>query len=141
MRTVSFRAYGHENVAGTHKTTLELTSETFLTPTGTCIVGVKSDLTLNRLDEDIKSLARSENTEIRLTLLVNGLREEIVGWGSQGLTYTDETSIVIRTSSFECPRTLMINADKAAADISRDLIEELQNPKISLDCRLTFVTL
>lgn len=140
MRTVSFRAYGHENVMGTHKTTLELTSETFLTPQGTCIVGINSELTLNRLDEDIKSLAQSENTEIRLALLVNDLSEEIVGRGSLGLTYTDETSMVIRTSSYECPRTLMVNADKAATNISREIIKELQNPATSVDCLLTFAT-
>ena len=140
MRSVSFRAYGHENVVGDHRTTLELTSEDFLTPQGTCIIGIGSDLTLNRLDEEIKSLVKSEDTEIRLVLVASELREEIVGHGGEGLTYTDTTSMVARTSSFECPRTLMIEADKAAVDLSRKFISELQNPKTIIDCQIIFAT-
>ena len=34
--------------------------------------------------------------------------------------------MIIRKSDYTCPRTLMINANKAAKDLSRELIEELK---------------
>ncbi|MFW9919586.1 MAG: DUF371 domain-containing protein [Candidatus Thorarchaeota archaeon] len=138
MRSVSFRAFGHENVVGDHRTTLEVTSEGFLTPQGTCIIGIRSELTLDRLEEDIKAMARLEKTEIRFVLTIDDMKEEIVGHGSPGLTYSDRTSMVVRTSSFECPRTLMINADKAAINLGRDFIEKLRNPKQEIICQIVF---
>jgi len=140
MHRVSFRAYGHANVQGTHQTTVELTSENFLTPQGTCIVGVRSELTLKSLDEKIKKLARSETTKIILRLRVGDFSEEIVGHGSPGLTYEDAVSMVARTSTYECGRTLMVEADKAASDISRELVSKLQKLDIPIDCELLFIT-
>ncbi|MHA2423483.1 MAG: DUF371 domain-containing protein [Candidatus Thorarchaeota archaeon] len=140
MHQVSFRAYGHENVIGDHRTTVELTSEDFLTRTGTCIIGIRSDLTLQTLSDEIKTLVRSEKTKIILRLSVDGVSEEIVGRGSSGLTYEDNVSMVARTSTFECGRTLMVEADKAASDIDRKLISILQNPDTIIDCELVFIT-
>ncbi|MFW9793206.1 MAG: DUF371 domain-containing protein [Candidatus Thorarchaeota archaeon] len=138
MRRVCFKAYGHPNVTGEHRTTVELTSESLLTKQGTCIVGVRADLTLNELDSDIKDLALLETTEIVLRLNVNGLEEKITGTGGSGLTYSDPTSMVARTSSFECGRTLMVNADKAASDLSREFIEKLKDETIVIECELIF---
>lgn len=141
VRHVSFLASGHENVIGDHKTTLELTSETFLTRQGTCIMGVRSELVLHALEDDIKSLARSKSTEIRLTLSIDGRKEEIIGHGSPGLTYADRTSMVVRTSSFECPRTLMVRADKAASDLDREFVERLKSPEQRIACEILFTAL
>ncbi|MCK5150219.1 MAG: DUF371 domain-containing protein [Candidatus Thorarchaeota archaeon] len=140
MRRVSFRAYGHDNVIGNHRTTVELTSEEFLTPKGTCIIGIRSDMTLNTLDDDIKKLALSENTKIILRLTAGDFSEEIVGHGSPGLTYVDGISMVARTSTYECGRTLMIRADKAASDLSRELVNQMQKPDMPIDCELIFIT-
>ena len=49
------------------------------------------------------------------------------GFGHENLTLTHPTDIVCRTSDYVCPRTLMINADKAARDLDSDLIEDLKN--------------
>ena len=140
MAQVTFLAYGHKNLQGSHKTTLELTSESFLTRQGTCIIGIKSGMTLNRLGDDIKALARKENTRICLSLMLDGMMEEIVGRGSPGLTYMNEVSMVVRTSFFECDRTLMVGADKAAADLSREFIDRLRNPNQRVNCQITFTT-
>lgn len=140
MRQVSFIAYGHKNVVADHKTTLELTSQDFLTTQGTCIIGVRAGLTLKALDNDIKELVRSADTAIRLRLTAEGLTDEVVGHGSPGLTYEDSTSMVARTSNFECGRTIMVGADKAASDIRRDLIERLRQPQTQLRCELTFIS-
>lgn len=141
MQRVKFNAYGHENVVGEHKTTVELTSEDHLTKRGTCIVGVSADITLNHLDQRIKRLASSPSTRITLRMCVNGLKEEVIGTGSYGLTYTDSTSMVARTSTYTCGRTLMVNADKAASDLNRDFIDRLKANGALIKCELTFVTL
>ena len=140
MRRVQFRAFGHENVIGEHKTTVELTSEGFLTQKGTCIVGVSADLTLNELDSEIREMAQLETTKIVLRMTVEGLVEEVTGTGGPGLTYSDPTSMVARTSSYQCNRTLMVNADKAASDLSRDFIEKLKEENVVIDCELIVST-
>ncbi len=140
MRQVSFIAYGHRNVVAEHKTTLELTSQDFLTRQGTCIIGVRTGLTLKTLDNGIKELVRSADTEIRLRLTADGLTDEVVGHGSPGLTYEDSMSMVARTSDFECGRTIMVGADKAASDIRRDLVEKLRQPQNQLQCELMFIS-
>ncbi len=139
MHSVTFRAFGHENVVGDHRTTLEITSEKFLTKRGTCIIGIGSNLTLDRIDNVIKSLARQRDTEIQLRISAGGITEIITGHGSAGLTYESTVSMVARTSGFECPRTLMIGADKAASDIDRTLIEILRDPEVEMDCELVFI--
>ena len=140
MKSVSFVAYGHDNVVGIHKTTTELTTESFLTPQGTCIIGVKSDQTLSNLSDAIKQMVKSKDTRIHLKMKVNGETEEIIGHGSPGLTYEDSTSMVARTSPFECGRTLMVNSDKASSDLKRSFIEELKKGEVLIECKLVFVT-
>lgn len=140
MRRVSFTAYGHENVVGDHRTTVELTSENFLTLQGTCIIGILSTMTLSALDDDIKMMAASVDTQITLKLRAGGITEVITGWGSPGLSYSDSTSMVSRTSDYECGRTLMVRADKAASGLSRELIDHLQTPNTPIECELIFTT-
>jgi hypothetical protein len=140
MQRVQFKAYGHENVVGEHMTTVELTAEDYLTKQGTCIVGVSSDTTLNQLDFEIKKLASISSTKIILRMSINGLTEEVTGTGSPGLTYTDSTSMVARTSTFECGRTLMVNADKAASDLSRDFVDRLKASSVVIECELVYIT-
>jgi hypothetical protein len=140
MQRVQFKAYGHENVVGAHKTTVELTAEDYLTKQGTCIVGVSSDMTLNQLDLEIKKMASISSTKIILRMSINGLTEEVTGTGSPGLTYTDSTSMVARTSTFECARTLMVNADKAASDLSRDFVDRLKASSVVIECELVYIT-
>ena len=93
---------------GDHRTTVEITSESNLTPRGTCIVGVQADMTLQSLDSQVKQLAKSPNTRIVLKLAAADLTEEIEGRGNSGLTYSDSVSMVARKSSFVCGRTLMV---------------------------------
>ena len=138
MHRVKFQAFGHENIIGEHKTTVELTSEEFLTLRGSCIVGIRSTLTLENLLPEIKKLARLRTTRIILSMKVKDKVETVTGTGSPGLTYSDRTSMVARTSSFECGRTLMVNGDKAASDLSRDFINLLKEPDVIINCELFF---
>jgi len=140
MPSVRFRAYGHENVIGEHKTTVELTSEDHLTRRGSCIVGISSDLTLEKLDSKIKEMATKSSTKIVLRMSVDELTEEVTGTGSPGLTYTDPISMVARTSTFECGRTLMVNADKAASNLNRDFVDRVKASNAVIECELVYLT-
>jgi len=139
MYCVTFKAFGHENVVGEHKTTVEITSENFLTRRGTCIIGIRATQTLADLDSTIKKLASSETTKIVLVMEVNGIVERVAGTGGSDLTYSDSISMVARTSSYQCGRTLMIHADKAASDLSKDFINSLKDNKAVINCELQFI--
>ena len=71
----------------------------------------------------------TKDLEITVILDTENGHDEIVGFGHENLTLTHPTDIVCRTSDYVCPRTLMINADKAARDLDSDLIEDLKNEK------------
>jgi len=139
MLLVRFKAYGHENVIGNHRTTVEITTEDFLTKQGTCIVGIRATQRLSDLSSKIKELVTLETTKIILIMEVDGIIEKISGTGGKGLTYTDSTSMVARTSSYQCNRTLMINADKAASDLSREFVNLLKDESAEMTCQLQFI--
>ncbi|MHA2064874.1 MAG: DUF371 domain-containing protein [Candidatus Thorarchaeota archaeon] len=140
MQRVRFQASGHENVIGEHRTTVEITTEDYLTREGTCIIGIRADKTLNELPPELKELATSEKTKIILRLKVGDLTEEVTGRGNPGLTYSDSISMVARKSSFVCDRTLMVGADKAASDLGRPFVAALKDPGVSIECELLFFT-
>jgi len=139
MHLVRFKAYGHENVIGEHKTTVEITTEDYLTKQGTCIIGVQATQKLSELSSEIREIVTLETTKIVLLMEVAGIKEQVSGTGGNGLTYSDSTSMVARTSSFQCGRTLMINADKAAMDLSREFVNLLRKDGIELNCELHFI--
>jgi hypothetical protein len=140
MLRVQFKAYGHENIIGKHRTTVELTSEDHVTKKGTCIVGIRSNITLDKFDSEIKKQALLSSTKIVLRMTISGLSEEVTGTGSPGLTYLDSTSMVARTSNFECDRTLMVSADKAASDLSREFVDRLKASDAVIQCELFYIT-
>jgi len=52
--------------------------------------------------------------------------ETIVGRGDPGLDLLDDRSMVARTSAYtDDTRTILVDADAAAADFDRDLVEAL----------------
>ena len=71
---------------------------------------------------------------------VDDVAETVTGSGGPGLTYSDTTSMVARTSSYQCARTVMINSDKAASDLNREFIDRLKNRETTIDCELQFIT-
>ena len=116
---------GHKNITATHKTTLEITKEDYLTPTGDCIVGVNIDKSMADFSEGIREKIRSSD-KIIIEIVVGDLKETIIGKGHKDLILNHPTDIVIRKSSFICPRTLMINADKSAKELNREIVEKLK---------------
>ena len=140
MHLIRFKAYGHENVIGEHKTTVELTTEDYLTKQGTCIVGVRATQKLSDIASEVRRLVTLETTKIVLVMEIAGIREQVTGTGGNNLSYTDSVGMVARTSSFQCGRTLMINADKAASDLSREFVSLLTKDGVEMDCELHFIT-
>ena len=124
---VTVIAWGHENVLSLHKTTIEVTKEKELTKMGDCIVGVGADIGLADLSDDFKNAARNKNAKIAVTFKAGDVTETVTGRGHPNLTFEHKTDIVIRKSDFICSRTLMINADKSAAELDRKLISLLKN--------------
>jgi hypothetical protein len=130
-------AWGHCNITAGNEATFEITKEDSLTKRGDCIVGVRASKGACELCEWFKRLAGKANSRITLTLKVDELVEVAVGRGSPRLTFKHPTDLVARKSSYTCERTLMIEADKAAADFSNVLIQSLKDPHQRIEVFLT----
>lgn len=116
-------AFGHKNIAATHATTLEITTEPYLTQRGTCIIGVNASHSLSDLRAFLLPL---KGSHLHLVFRVDALTEIVCGFLHPALSFTDTKAIVIRKSSFLCPRTLLTRADKAAGDFDRALVEKMK---------------
>ena len=133
MSIFIFHCRGHPNMTAEHKTTLEITTDKNITQRGDCIVGVRSSKNFVEISEIMKEEMRKEGSKIRVQIRINDLEEIIEGKGSPELDFTDSRAIIIRKSSFICSRTLMINSNKAARDISRDIINLMKNENSVMD--------
>jgi len=122
-------ARGHENVQLTHKTTFQITKEAFLSKRGDCVIAVAATKGATDLSPKFKETARRENARITIIIEVNNMKEVVNAQGSPKLIFTHPNDLVVRKSSYVCGRTLAINADRAAYDLSRKLVEKLQNPE------------
>jgi len=121
--------YGHENIRATHRTTLEFTKDKHLSKKGDCIVAVATDKALADLSPQFKENLRKPNAKLTLLIETNGITEQVQAHGSQQLILSHPTDAIIRKSDYVCGRTLAVRADKAANDLSRELVEKLKNPK------------
>lgn len=122
-------ARGHENVTATHESTIELTTDDWLTPAGDCIVGVDADRTPREFAAAFRTACQDPAATIEATITVEGdntYTETIVGRGDPDLALVDDRSMVGRTSEYtDDERTLFVGADAAAADLDRELVAAL----------------
>ena len=121
--------YGHENIQAKHKTTLEFTKDKHLSRKGDCIVTVTADKALTGLSAEFKENLRKPQAKLTIIIEASGIIEQVSADGSPQLILTHPTDMVIRKSDYVCNRTLAVRADKAAQDLSRNLVEKLKNPK------------
>jgi hypothetical protein len=119
------RARGHENVSARHASTLELTHDDYLTPAGDCILGIDADRTPADFDTAFVEACRDGDATITLTLDASDHTETVTGRGHPDLEFTNERSLVCRTSEYVDDRTVMVGADKAAAGLDRALVDAL----------------
>lgn len=123
---IIFSAYGHENISASHKSTFEITKDNYLTKRGNCIIGIKSNISVNMLPTCFRDYIKDKNINIEIKLEAGGFYDIINAKGHDDLKLSSNNSIVIRKSSYIDDRTLAINADKAAIDIDRKLINYLK---------------
>ena len=136
----TFFAQGHPAVSSTHPTTLELTRETGLGKNGDCIIAVGCSVGLRDLPEPVRNALSSEACRAILTLRLGVRQFSIEGRGARGLTLSHPTDIVVRKSGFESDRTLMVHANRAAADLPRSFVELLRDPRRKVLVELTVET-
>ena len=120
--TETITAHGHEHVQATHESTVEFTSDDWLTPAGDCILGIEADQVPADFDPAFVDAAQSADAEITVTIEAGDHSQTIAGRGHPELTFDDDRSMVARTSTYTDDRTVMIDADAAAADIDRELV-------------------
>jgi hypothetical protein len=119
------RAKGHPNVKASHRTTLEITRDNYLTPRGDCIIGIDADKGLGDLNESVKALIRGGGY-VYLVLRVEDLVDIVTGRGSPDLELSDPNRLIVRKSEYISPSTLMIKSDKSARDINREIVRKLK---------------
>jgi len=130
-------AHGHKNILATHELTLEITKEAKLSKRGDCIIAVSANKSMTDLSSEFKEILRKENARISMLIEAEDIVEVVNAFGSGRLILTHPTDMVIRKSNYICNRTLAIQADKAACDLSRKLAEKLRNPKQKVKITLT----
>ena len=136
MKEVVF-GYGHENIRATHKTTLEITKDRHISIEGDCIIAVATDKSLADLSPQFKESLRKPNTKLTMLIEAGETAEKLTAYGHEQLPLAHSSDLVVRKSDYVCNRTLAVHSDKAAIDLSRELVDELKNPnqkvKITLE--------
>ena len=120
-------ARGHENVQSTHKTTFEITKETTLTKRGDCVIAVGATKGAADLNPRFKEAAKKKSARITIKIEAGEVKEVVRARGSPRLSFTHPMDLVVRKSGYVCGRTVAVRADKAASDLSRELVEKMRS--------------
>lgn len=120
---VIIRALGHPNISASHEKTLELTPDSSVTVSGTCIVGAAAEW------DEAALLALRGDVRIRLRC---GSAEDVVRCRINPL-YVRGDPLIVRQHPEPQVRSFCIGADKGAAALDRSLIESLRQPDAELE--------
>ncbi|UCE28979.1 MAG: DUF371 domain-containing protein [Candidatus Bathyarchaeota archaeon] len=129
-------ACGHENILSNHKTTFEITRKSTLTKHGDCIIAVGATKGAKDLHSKLKEAMKREDARITIIIEAGETREKIKARGSTRLLFTHPTDMVVRRSNYVCGRTIAVKANKTAKDISRKLVEKIQDSRQKI--KITF---
>jgi len=129
------RARGHEHVSAEHASTLEVTSDDFLTPAGDCILAIEADRVPSDFDPAFVAACQNADATITVTIEAGGYTDTVTGSGHPDLTFEGDRSHVCRTSDYVDDRTVLVDADGAAIDVNRDLVAALAD---GADATFTF---
>ncbi|MDR1992705.1 MAG: DUF371 domain-containing protein [Nitrososphaerota archaeon] len=127
--TETIWAWGHKNIQATHLTTLMITKDSQLLITGDCIVAVSANRAITDLSATFKEALHQPNTKLIVLIETDNLMEKIEATGSPDLQLNHPSDLVIRKSRFICNRTLAIQANRAANNLSREFVTKLKNPQ------------
>lgn len=100
-----------------------------LTLKGDCIIGVRASKACKDLSRSLREGLQKPNSFVDIEIQVNGLSFAIKGRSSGGLSLLSDTDMVIRKSTYTCPRTVAILSDNACSDIPREIVELLKDPE------------
>ena len=118
-------AHGHEHVTAEHVSTLEFTSDDYLTPAGDCILAIEADRVPADFSEGFLHACQAHGATITATIEADGHTHEVTGRGHPEFSFENERSHVIRTSDYVDDRTVMVGGSGAAADVDRELVDAL----------------
>ncbi|MBI4738649.1 HAD-IA family hydrolase [Candidatus Woesearchaeota archaeon] len=117
----SFRAFGHPNLLVTHRNTLEFTKDANLSKKGDCIIGVRADFNYRR----VQKLCQTYKT-LRVQLQCGSHHDSFTCKSNNA--FCSHHELVFRISNFLSERTVGTYATKAAKDINRSIVRQLQDP-------------
>ncbi len=123
----TFTAWGHPNITGTHKNTIEFTKDSEIGIEADCIIGVKADFNRERLMHFIREQELGEHTPIRLCIEAGEEHESL--YFTCNILFDDNKELVIRTTNFCSKRTLGVQATKSAKYLSRAFVSRLCHPE------------
>jgi hypothetical protein len=126
LERINFR--GHRLIKAVHKTTMEITKESFVTPRGDCIVGVLSDKSACEINDKMKEIIL-RGCRLNFTILVENEKYSFYAFGRKDMSFESKVSIVIRRSNFVDGRTIGVNSNASAKDIPRSIVEKLRQEK------------
>jgi hypothetical protein len=104
---------------------------------GDCVIAVGADKAPADLGGEFKEKLRNSNARLTITIEADGITEQLHAWGSPNLLLTHCSDMVVRRSTYVDSRTLAINADKAARDLSRELGKKMRTLGQKARIRLT----
>ena len=123
-----FHAYGHPNILGAHKTTLEFTKDREVSLKGDCIIGVNADFDLGKIRNFAEnSINKKITITIKTTSKLKKLQETV--FAELNPSFNDETEFVVRKTDFVSERTFATSSNKAAFELNRGLINYLKEKK------------
>ena len=129
--------YGHPNVQSLHAKTIEITKDEHLTLRGDCIIGVRASKACADLDESLKRRLSAKDSLVKMEIMVGSESFTFAGMGDDRLTLQNPHDIVIRKTTFVCPRTMSVRSDKASLDVPRKLVKLLQDKEAKGIFRIT----
>lgn len=120
-------ARGHVNVSATHRNTIEVTRDDYVTRRGDCIIACCADKAASDLLSIKRVLASHDVSMVIMVIVAGSSMEVVVGLGVRWLKLSDAGRIVARRSGYIDGSTVMIAANKAAKDLGRDLVNKARD--------------
>ena len=94
----TFTAWGHPNITGTHKNTIEFTKDREIEKEADCIIGVKADFEKVLLKNFLQECRVASRPQIKMDLKAGEQKEFL--YFAPNPVFDDEKELVLRISNF-----------------------------------------
>lgn len=129
---ITITARGHQHIKSTHRSTWQLTTEDHLTPQGDCIVAIEASHAAKDLPPQMQRHLNNGGW-IEIILRTDTMTYTGKGQGHSDLEFKHPTDMVFRRSNYTCERTITINTSFVAAQIPREMIDQLTDPQQEIE--------